>query len=205
MTTDAVPGTLARSDARRVSAETRGAWATLSENIQRCRRCPLGAIRTQAVIYRGSLAPWIVFVGEAPGAAEDHEGVPFVGRSGRSLDAAIAHLGLRAEEYGVLNVLKCRPPGNRFDRSAARTCRPFLVRQLELVRPKVLVPLGASALRALDPDAPPILRSAGTPRTVEGRTIFPLIHPAAALRSKRFAQRWSQDVATLQRWIARLA
>jgi uracil-DNA glycosylase len=190
---------LARS--RTVSSRTREEWARLGAEIQACRRCPLGSVRTQAVIYRGSLAPMLVFVGEAPGAAEDREGLPFVGRSGRRLDAAIAHLGLAADEYGVLNLLKCRPPGNRFDRAAARTCRPFLDRQLGLLRPRVLVPLGASALHGLDPEAPPMLRAAGAPRRVGGRAIFPLIHPAAALRSRRLSDRWTADVDRLRAWL----
>jgi uracil-DNA glycosylase len=163
----------------------------------------LGSVRTQAVVYRGSLAPWLVFVGEAPGAAEDRAGLPFVGRSGRRLDAAIAAIGLREDEYGVLNLLKCRPPQNRFDRSAARTCRPFLERQLTLLEPSALVSLGASALHGLDPDAPPMLRAAGTPRPLGPRTLFPLIHPAAALRSTRLAERWTADVAGLRDWLDR--
>ena len=71
--------------------------------------------RTQAVVYRGAPAPRLLFIGEAPGAEEDRLGLPFVGRSGAMLDAAVAELGLGPEEFGVLNVLKCRPPGNRFD------------------------------------------------------------------------------------------
>lgn len=142
-------------------------------------------------------------MGEAPGAAEDLAGVPFVGRSGRLLDAAIAAVGLRDGEFGVLNVLKCRPPENRFDRSAAHTCRPFLDRQLELLRPAVLVPLGAWALRAIAPEAPPVLRAAGLPRRgPDGTAVFPLIHPAASLRSGRLRSRWTEDVAALGRWLA---
>jgi uracil-DNA glycosylase len=145
----------------------------------------------------------VVFVGEAPGAEEDRTGRPFVGRSGRILDAAIASLPLRAEEIGVLNVLKCRPPGNRFDVRAARTCRPFLDRQLALLAPEVLVPLGAWALRTLDPEAPPVLRAAGLPRGEPGRRLFPLVHPAASLRSGRLRTRWETDVAALRIWLGR--
>ena len=129
--------------------------------------------------------------------------MPFVGRAGRRLDAATRALGLLPQRYGVLNLLKCRPPGNRFDRAAARTCRPYLDRQLELLRPRVLVTLGGSALRALDPDAPPILASAGRPRTGPGVPLFPLIHPAA-VRSRALAVRWETDLAALARWLATL-
>jgi uracil-DNA glycosylase len=152
-------------------------------------------------VYRGSLAPRVVFVGEAPGVLEDRTGTPFVGRSGRRLDTAIERLGLERSEFGVLNVLKCRPPGNRFDRSAARTCRPYLDRQLALLQPEVVVTLGASALRAFDPRAPPILTVAGRPRPSVAWRLFPLLHPAATLRSRRWAERWERDLAALGAWL----
>jgi uracil-DNA glycosylase len=191
-----------RSGKRRVvPSQTRVEWTQLSNEIRTCQRCPLGQTRTRAVVYRGSLAPRVVFVGEAPGVLEDRTGIPFVGRSGRRLDAAIEHLGLGRSEFGVLNVLKCRPPGNRFDRSAARTCRPYLDRQLELLRPEVVVTLGASALRAFDPRAPPILTVAGRPRPSDVWRVFPLLHPAATLRSRRWAKRWESDLAALRAWL----
>lgn len=156
------------------------------------------------MVYRGGLSPLVVFVGEAPGATEDREGLPFVGRSGRRLDGAIERAALAPEEVGVLNLIKCRPPANRFDRAAARTCRPFLDRQLDLLRPRGLVTLGAHALRALDPTAPPVLRAAGEARPIGRGTLFPMIHPAAAMRSRRLAERWVHDVDALARWIPAL-
>jgi len=153
-------------------------------------------------VYRGSLTPRVVFVGEAPGAEEDRTGLPFVGRSGRELDRAVASIGLSGAEYGVLNVLKCRPPGNRFDRRAAATCRPYLLRQLDLLRPEAIVSLGAHALHALEPSAPPVLGAAGRLRTSGDLPLFPLIHPAAALRSRRLRTRWEQDVRALGAWLA---
>jgi uracil-DNA glycosylase len=186
---------------RVVDPKVRGAWDRLSDEIRACRKCPLGAVRTNAVVYRGGMAPKVVFVGEAPGAEEDRTGRPFVGRSGRALDRAVAALGLSDEEFGVLNVLKCRPPGNRFDRNAARTCRPYLDRQLDLLRPEVVVTLGARALAAIDPTALPMLSAAGRPRAQGGTPHFPLIHPAAALRSRRMRERWERDVRTLGRWL----
>jgi len=185
-------------------SETARAFRALTREIQSCRRCPLGSTRTQAVVYRGSLRPRVVFVGEAPGAREDATGVPFSGRAGARLDAAIGRLPLKAGDFGVLNLLKCRPPENRFDRAAADTCRPYLDRQLELLRPRILVPLGAHALRALDPSAPAVLRAAGAPRGGPGRWVFPLIHPAAALRSRRLSARWERDVDVLAGWLASL-
>jgi uracil-DNA glycosylase len=183
-------------------AERRSALERLAREIRACRACPLGATRRHAVVYRGSERPRLVFVGVAPGAEEDRQGLPFVGRSGRLLDAAILRIGLAPEEVGVLNLLKCRPPENRFDPRAARTCRPFLDRQLALLAPRLVVTLGARALRALDPDAPAVLRSAGRPRAGPGGTaLFPLVHPAASLRSRRLHERWEADLAALASWL----
>jgi uracil-DNA glycosylase len=193
------PAPGSRGDAR----ARRWAFERLSREIRVCTLCPLSKSRQHAVVYRGSLAPRVVFVGEAPGADEDREGLPFVGRSGRLLDAAIARIGPTLGSFGVLNVLKCRPPANRFDASAARTCRPYLDRQLALLRPRLLVPLGARALVALDPQAPPILSAAGRARLGRAGRLFPLLHPAAALRSRRWHARWDSDVAALAEWLAR--
>jgi len=192
----------ARTASRSPNPKVRTAWNRLTRTIQTCQLCPLGAVRTQAVVYRGGLAPRVVFVGEAPGAEEDRTGLPFVGRSGRILDEGIATIGLRLEDFGVLNVLKCRPPANRFDPIAARTCRPYLDRQLELLRPLVIVTLGAKALRAIDPTGPPMLVAAGRPGAHGSIPHFPLIHPAAALRSRRLRERWERDFQALGRWLA---
>ncbi len=186
------------------SARGRAAeFERLEAEIRACRRCPLGSVRAHVVVYRGGRSPDVVFVGEAPGAEEDRQGVPFVGRSGRILDRAIARLPLASDEVGVLNVVKCRPPENRFDPAAARSCRPYLDRQLELLRPRVVVPLGRHALHALDASAPAILAVAGAPRAAAGRTLFPLLHPAATLRSRRFRARWEHDTDRLARWLRR--
>lgn len=176
------------------------AWEALAREIRACRKCPLGALRTHAVVYRGSLTPRVVFVGEAPGAAEDRAGAPFVGPSGKRLDGAIRALGLADDDFGVLNLIKCRPRNNRFDPLAARTCRPYLDRQLALLRPGVLVTLGGRALAALDPAAPPVLVAAGRPRESRAPPLFPMLHPAAAMRSRRWDERWRDDLRRLTRW-----
>jgi len=183
----------------------RAEWDRLSREIRACRKCPLGSLRTHAVVYRGGLSPRVVFVGEAPGAEEDRTGLPFVGRSGRLLDRAVATLGLTEGEFGVLNLLKCRPPQNRFDRASARTCRPYLDRQLELLRPEIVVTLGARALTAFDPLSLRMLAAAGHPRSGAEPAHFPLIHPAAALRSRRMHDRWEADLRTLGRWLVERA
>jgi DNA polymerase len=182
-------------------ADRRRAFERLSRQIARCTLCPLSQTRSHVVVYRGSPVPRVVFVGEAPGAEEDRQGVPFVGRSGKLLDRALETIGPALGSYGVLNVLKCRPPGNRFDPRAAESCRPYLDRQLDLLRPRAVAPLGAQALRALDPRSPPILVAAGAARRGPDGWLFPLIHPAAALRSRRLRERWERDVRALGAWL----
>jgi uracil-DNA glycosylase len=186
---------------RTLGSDAAAAWSDLERTIRSCQRCPLGATRTHAVIYRGSLRPRIVFVGEAPGATEDRLGLPFVGRSGQRLDASIEEAGIEPEEFGILNLLKCRPPDNRFDRLSAATCRPYLDRQLSLLQPSVLVSLGAHALRSLDPTAPRVLLAAGRARPLDRGTLFPMIHPAAALRSRAMTERWRNDFVALRDWL----
>jgi uracil-DNA glycosylase family 4 len=174
------------------------AWEALSSEIRECQKCELHRTRTQAVVYRGGSKPRIVFVGEAPGAEEDRLGIPFVGRSGRRLDEGIARVGLAPAEFGIVNLIKCRPPDNVFSRPAARTCRPYLDRQLALLRPEVVVSLGAHALAALDVSAPRVTKAAGVPRAGERWTLFPMLHPAATFRSRRNAAMWERDLDRLR-------
>ena len=193
-----------RGDSGAVEAGRRGRAAALAElarEIEACRRCPLGFSRQRVVVYRGSVRPQVVFVGEAPGAEEDRTGTPFVGRSGRILDEAIGRLGTSVGRFGVLNVVKCRPPSNKFDPAAEAACRPFLDRQLELLAPSRVVTLGAHALRALVPEAPPMLRASGQEVSAGRRPVFALLHPAASLRSRRRAARWAEDVTRLAAWL----
>lgn len=142
-------------------------------------------------------------MGEAPGAEEDAVGVPFVGRAGRRLESAVAAIGLTPEEYGVLNLFKCRPADNRFDRTAAAACRPFLDRQLAMLNPALIVTLGAHALEALSPGRDRIGLVAG--RAIEGGrpAVFPLLHPAAAMHNPNLRTRWERDFAELGRYLLR--
>jgi len=195
---DAGERAVGRTDGVRIPSTQQAAWDALTRDIRRCERCPLHQTRTQAVVYRGVPRPAIVFVGEAPGAEEDRQGLPFVGRAGRRLDEAIGNAGIPVSEVGILNVLKCRPPQNRFDRGAAATCRPYLDRQIDLLAPRLLVTLGRWALSTLVPEAPPMLTAAGVPRVWSGRPLLPLLHPAATFRSRAFLERWNRDLKTLQ-------
>jgi uracil-DNA glycosylase len=188
----------------RTRRRTFSEWKRLNREIDRCRRCPLGNLRAHTVIHRGSLRPRVLFVGEAPGASEDRQGIPFVGAAGKRLDRLVGRLGLLESEFAVVNVIKCHPPGNKFSLEAANACRPFLARQVEFLQPIMIVALGVAALAAFRPDLLPIGRSAGRLFRWRKLLFFPLIHPSAAARSAALLRRWERDGATLSKVLSRL-
>lgn len=150
-----------------------------------CTRCPLAATRTQVVFGRGDPQADLVFVGEAPGADEDAQGFPFVGRSGKLLDRLVLEeIGLERDEFFVMNTLMCRPPGNRDpqpDELAA--CRPWFDQKLAALAPKVIVTLGNFASKALLETNVGITKLRGqTYAWGDGITLVPTFHPAAVLR-----------------------
>src|SRR5207244_9083392 len=118
----------------------------IQEHIGDCRLCRLAAGRKNIVFGTGNPHAELMFIGEAPGADEDEQGLPFVGRAGQLLNNMITAMGLRREDVYIANVVKCRPPGNRTpEPEEANTCSPFLFRQIDVVRPEVIVALGATA------------------------------------------------------------
>jgi uracil-DNA glycosylase len=123
----------------------------LAERVSKCTRCPeLASTRTQTVFGVGPLSPDLCFIGEAPGADEDRQGEPFVGAAGQLLNRIIAAMGMKREEVYICNILRCRPPGNRPPRSdEAQNCREYLDAQLELIAPKFICVLGATAAQNL--------------------------------------------------------
>jgi uracil-DNA glycosylase len=124
--------------------------AKIAEEVRKCCCCGLGKTRKNAVSGEGNIYAQIVFVGEAPGGDEDLQGRPFVGRAGQLLDKIIAGMGLQRSDVFICNVLKCRPPENRDPRpEEIVSCIPFLERQLEIIRPEIIVALGAHAARTL--------------------------------------------------------
>lgn len=136
-------------------AESRGGsaaeeLAAIAAEVRQCCKCGLGATRTNAVPGEGNPNARIMFVGEAPGADEDAQGRPFVGRAGQLLDKIISACGLKREDVFIGNILKCRPPGNRDPREdEIFHCLPYLQRQIEIIKPEVIVALGAHAARTL--------------------------------------------------------
>jgi len=165
------------------SADFSSTWGTLAASVRACTRCPLHSTRTQAVFGAGpQVATWC-FVGEAPGAEEDRQGEPFVGRAGRLLDAMLRALGLAREEVFIANVLKCRPPGNRDPNSTeVASCLPFLHEQLSAIQPRVLVALGRFAAQSLTATSQPLSQLRGRVHDYRGTPLVVTYHPAYLLR-----------------------
>jgi DNA polymerase len=167
-----------------------------------CVRCPLAEGRTQVVFGEGNPDADLVLVGEAPGFHEDRDGRPFAGRARELLDRLLGSVGLSLDDAYLATVLKCRPPGNRDPLPAEiAACEPYLYRQLELIRPSVVAPLGSFATALLSGRALGITRVHGQeqPVTLGGRTVtlYPLYHPAAALYTPTMLEVLERDVARL--------
>jgi uracil-DNA glycosylase len=150
-----------------------------------CTRCKLHTLgRTQVVFGTGNPQADLMFVGEAPGADEDIQGEPFVGRAGQLLTKIIEAIGMRREEVYIANVIKCRPPGNRNpEPDEVEQCEPFLFRQIDTIKPKVIVALGKFAAQCLLRTSDPITRIRGKEFTYRDAILIPTYHPAYLLRN----------------------
>ncbi len=150
-----------------------------------CHLCELSKSRHKVVFGEGNLNADLLFVGEGPGATEDSTGRPFVGRAGEILTKMIENvLHIPRSEVYITNIVKCRPPNNRVPtESEALTCRPFLHRQITLVKPRIIVALGATAYRYLTNDSSPISRVRGAVIQGDGYVIIPTFHPSYLLRN----------------------
>lgn len=159
--------------------------ALLAEQVRPCNKCRLCEERTQTVFARGNPYTDLCFVGEGPGADEDAQGEPFVGAAGQLLDKMIAAMGYRRDDVYICNVVKCRPPKNRKpEPDEMEACLPYLREQLAIVRPKVIVALGATAVTGLIPTTEGITRLRGKWKLYKGATpIMPTFHPAYLLRN----------------------
>jgi uracil-DNA glycosylase len=182
--------------------ERRERLVDLYREASTCTLCPLAEARTNVVFGNGNADADLMFVGEAPGAEEDRQGLPFVGRAGGLLDELLGGIGLTRDDVFVANVLKCRPPGNRDPQpTEIDTCRPYLEQQIELIEPRVIGTLGNFATKLLTQSNVGITRVRGTPQvhTLGGLTLFvmPLLHPAAALRTPSLVETLREDFAKL--------
>ncbi len=191
------------------SEQRREQLIELYRQVQGCTRCPLHETRAKAVFGAGDADAEVMFVGEAPGAEEDRQGLPFVGRAGQLLNQLLEEIGLSREQVFIANVLKSRPPGNRDPQPGEiEACRPYLFEQVRLIEPKVICTLGNFATKLLSGDPTGITRVHGAPQVHElgGRTVFllPLFHPAAALRTPAVKEALRADIALLPGLVAGL-
>ncbi len=156
----------------------------LQFNFRDCMACKLGATRNRLVFGTGCARPPLMFIGEGPGAEEDQQGLPFVGRAGALLAGLIAALGLTRDDVYITNVVKCRPPGNRTpEPDEIASCRPILLRQVELLDPRLIVTLGNVPLKALNPLAAGITKERGRTFAFGRWTVLPTFHPSYLLRN----------------------
>jgi len=169
---------------RAENPETVAALEKIAVRIAGCKRCSLCQKRTNTVPGQGTTAPEIAFVGEGPGADEDAQGLAFVGRAGKLLTKMIEAMGLSREEVWIGNIVKCRPPENRAPLpEEMEECMPYLKEQLALLQPKVIVCLGATAVKGLLETKTGITKLRGTWMSFEGIDVMPTFHPAYLLRN----------------------
>jgi uracil-DNA glycosylase len=158
----------------------------IRDDIGECTRCALHKGRNKLVFADGSPMARLMFIGEGPGADEDAQGLPFVGRAGQLLNNMIGAMGLKREEVYIANVVKCRPPGNRTpEPDEANTCSQFLFRQIDVVKPEVIVALGATAATYLLGSRQPLAGLRGRIHNVRGAKLIVTYHPAYLLRDPR--------------------
>jgi uracil-DNA glycosylase family 4 len=184
------------------TAERREKLVEVYNEASGCLKCPLSETRNAVVFGAGNADADLMFVGEAPGAEEDRQGLPFVGRAGGLLNELLAEIGLKREDAFVANVLKCRPPGNRDPQpDEISTCQPYLMSQVDLIEPRVICTLGNFATKLLTGNQTGITKVRGTPQQhlIGGRAVhlMPLLHPAAALRTPAMADTLREDFARL--------
>jgi uracil-DNA glycosylase len=188
--------------------ERREALKAVYREARGCTRCPgLAAARTTVVFGNGNADADLMFVGEAPGANEDRQGLPFVGQAGKLLDTLLGEVGMAREDVFVANVLKCRPPGNRDPHPAEiEACQDYLLRQVELIEPRVICTLGNFATKLLRGDPTGITRLHGRAEvlTIGRRAVrlYPLFHPAAALYTPSNVEVLRADFARIPELLA---
>ncbi len=200
-------GTVESGASGRPATERREELVALYRYLKECRECPLAGSRTRLVFGSGHADADLMLVGEAPGFHEDQQGVPFVGRAGKLLDELLQEIGLTREDVFVANVLKCRPPGNRDPLpDEIEECTPHLMRQIELIEPRIICTLGNFATKLLTGSPRGIMSVRGRPqeRELAGRTVrlYPICHPAAALRSDNVRRQLRDDLHRLPELLA---
>ena len=190
------------------AAERREALKGVYEQARECTKCPqLAANRTTVVFGSGNADADLMFVGEAPGVNEDEQGLPFVGQAGKLLEKLLNEIEMERGEVFICNLLKCRPPGNRDPHpEEIDACQDYLLRQVELIEPRVVCTLGNFSTKLLRADLTGITRLHGQPevRTIGPRAVrlYPLFHPAAALYTPRMLETLREDFARIPELLA---
>ncbi len=200
--TDKPPVTLARSSLFDRTPAVAEDLQTIREDLGDCRRCKLAATRRNIVFGMGNPRADLMFVGEAPGADEDEQGLPFVGRAGQLLTKIIQAIDMRREDVYICNILKCRPPQNRNpegDEIAA--CQPFLFRQIAVVRPRVICALGTFGAQTLLGTKEPISRLRGQFIDFHGAKFIATFHPAYLLRNPNEKRKVWEDVQKIRDYL----
>jgi uracil-DNA glycosylase len=199
----AVAGVAAAADgaAAPLFRDAAEALASVRIDIGDCTRCKLHTLgRTQVVFGSGNPSADLMFVGEAPGADEDVQGVPFVGRAGQLLTKIIEAINLTRDDVYIANVIKCRPPQNRNpEPDEIATCEPFLFRQIDIIKPKVIVTLGKFAAHTLLQTEEPISRLRGRVLDYRGTKLVPTFHPAYLLRNPSSKREVWEDMKLVKR------
>ncbi|MEB3338268.1 MAG: uracil-DNA glycosylase [Leptolyngbyaceae bacterium] len=186
LSTDFDPNLIPTSAKVPIPPETYQTMEAMAKHCNHCRRCDLGANRTHAVIGRGNLQAPIMIVGEGPGQNEDETGQPFVGKSGQLLEKILESVRLTTEQdVFICNIVKCRPPGNRAPTpDEIEACKPYLLEQIRMVDPKIILLTGATALKGLTGDKRGITKIRGQWLEWAGRLCMPIFHPAYLLRNQ---------------------
>jgi len=178
-------------------------WENIERQIADCRRCALCAQRNSVVLGEGNRSADIMLIGEGPGADEDAQGRPFVGKAGQLLDKMFLSIDMRREDLYITNVVKCRPPGNRTPLDEeAEACLPILRMQYGLIRPKIVVCLGATATRHVYDHEARITRVRGQWLNKGGTLFIPTYHPAALLRDESKKKDVWEDLKSIARTYA---
>ena len=173
---------------------------SLNESICTCLKCPLGHTRTRFVFGTGNPAATLMVIGEAPGADEDAQGEPFVGRAGQLLNKILEAIGFKRGDVYICNILKCRPPGNRKPLAEeVELCIPYLRKQIALVKPKVILALGLTAAENLLSTTESLSRLRGRVLQYEGTPLMVTYHPAALLRNPNWKRPTWEDVQALRK------
>lgn len=170
-----------------------------------CKNCELARERHNVVVWRGNVRAPLMIIGEGPGAEEDLQGTPFVGKSGQVLDRLLLAWDIREENFHICNIVKCRPPGNRAPKpEEAEKCRPLLTKQFNLVKPRVILLMGATAYKYFTHDNSGITKVRGKWIEKSGFWIMPTFHPAYILRDPRRKNDLWEDVGAVRRKLTEL-